>query len=70
MSTPFDNLPLNTKQSYTMGTAKGGCEIYIPVDSRELSVIHSVRDRLKAWLLTQPDPPVVAPEEPPPKRYA
>lgn len=31
----FPSLPYNTKRIYVMGTAKGGCEIYVPFDDRK-----------------------------------
>ncbi len=32
MNNPLDNVPLNTNRQFVMGVAKGGCEIYVPVE--------------------------------------
>lgn len=49
----FGNLPLNTKRSYVAARDPSGCEIYIPVDSRNLDIMQSKRFELIAFLNSQ-----------------
>jgi len=36
---PLDFVPFNTKKQYVMAVTKSGCEIYMPVDSYDESVL-------------------------------
>ncbi len=61
----LSNLPLNTRRNYVMGTAKSGCEIYIPVHSNDETTQLHMRDKLQHFLNLQPDPPTTDLPEPP-----
>ena len=52
----FERLPLNTQRSYTMQVDKSGCEVYIPVDSRDSLVISACKKALNSFLKNQPEP--------------
>jgi hypothetical protein len=56
MINPLNNVPLNTKQVYVVGTTYDGCEIYMPVDSFDENVINRKKNQLQNWLNTQPSP--------------
>ena len=60
--TPFNNVPLNTKKVYVMGKTWSGCEVYLPVDSYSDTVQLEARDKLHAFLASQPKPPKPTPE--------
>lgn len=49
----LDDLPLNTKRQYVMGTAVNGCEIYIPVDSDDENVLNLKKESLQKYLDNQ-----------------
>ena len=52
----FKDLPLNFKRSYTMEVDKSGCEVYIPIDSKEPEVISACKKALNSFLKNQPEP--------------
>ena len=54
---PFNNVPLNTKKVFVMGIDHSGCEIYLPVNSTDETVIQIKKQELQQFLLTQPLPP-------------
>lgn len=60
----FDDLPLNTQRCYVMGEARGNCQVYIPVASREADLLDRKRKQLQDYLDLQVDeqplPPSVA----------
>ena len=55
----FSKLPLNTQKSYCMVKDESGCEIYIPVDSRDNGIIEFKKKVLKKYLDIQPEPPLI-----------
>lgn len=65
MNNPFEQVPLNTKQSYCVAKTHGGCEIFLPVDSDDAQAIEDKKTDLVAFLANQPLPEV--PDAPPPK---
>ena len=54
----FNKLPLNTQKCYTMCKSSDGCEIYIPVMSRDSRVIATKKDELQSYLDSQPNNPL------------
>ena len=53
---PFNNVPLNTKKVYVMGVDHSGCEIYLPVNSTDETVIQNKKQELHQFLFNQPLP--------------
>lgn len=53
---PFNNIPLNTKKIYVMGIDHSGCEIYLPVDSTDETIIQINKQKLQQFLFNQPLP--------------
>ena len=53
---PFINIPLNTKKVFVMGIDHSGCEIYLPVDSSDETVIQTKKQELQQYLFNQPLP--------------
>ena len=53
---PFNNVPINTKKVFVMGIDHSGCEIYLPVDSSDETVIHIKKQELQQYLFNQPLP--------------
>ena len=53
MHNPLDKVPLNTKRVYTVATAKGGCLIYMPVDTPDITIVNVRKDQLQAYLDNQ-----------------
>lgn len=45
MNNPLDNVPLNTNRQFVMGVAKGGCEIYVPVEFTSI-LAQNVRQKM------------------------
>ena len=52
----FNNIPLNTKKVFVMGTDHSGCEIFIPVDSYDENIIQLKKQELQQFLFNQPLP--------------
>lgn len=60
-SNPLKSVPLNRHKVYVRGIMPNGCEVYLPVASRDDDVIHKVKADLQAYLDTFPKPgPLVA----------
>lgn len=53
MINPLENVPLNTKRVYVMGTTHRGCEIYMPVDSFQDDEILEKKKQLQTYLDSQ-----------------
>ena len=53
---PFINIPLNTEKVFVMGIDHSGCEIYLPVDSSDETVIQFKKQELQQYLFNQPLP--------------
>jgi len=62
MHDPFVDVPLNTKMIYVMGKTWSGCEVYLPVNSYSNAVQLDAKDKLHAFLASQPKPPPEAPK--------
>lgn len=66
MTTPLKNVPLNTQRLYIRGTTKDGCEVYVPVDTRDSVEADKKQADLQTFLDNQnlgaipPCPPTVA----------
>ena len=52
----FPKIPFNTNRCFTMAKDKSGCEIYIPVATRDSETIESKKEELQQFLATQPEP--------------
>ena len=50
LENPLKNVPLNTGGVYVFAKTKSGCEIIMPVDSRDDKVIHEKKDALQRYL--------------------
>jgi len=60
---PLLNVPLNTKRIYVMGKTPKGCEVYMPVDFDDDTIIAEKKEALQIQLnsvFTEPDEPEVA----------
>ena len=53
MINPLENIPLNNKHVYVMGTTKTGCEVYIPVDTYDHTKQVDKRNELQEYLNNQ-----------------
>lgn len=56
MINPLEDVPLNTKRVFVVGTTKDGCEVYMPVDSFDDHEIYTKRIQLQKYLNSQPSP--------------
>lgn len=54
----FSKLPFNTQKCYTTAKARDGCDIYIPVMSRDERVIAAKKKELKDYLDNQNHQPL------------
>lgn len=50
---PLNDVPLNNKRSYVMGTTYSGCEIYMPVDSYDDDILKNKKNELQKYLDNQ-----------------
>jgi len=53
---PYNYIPLNTKKVFVMGIDHSGCEIYLPVDSTDETVIQAKKHELQQFLFNKPLP--------------
>lgn len=53
---PFSNVPINTKKVFVMGIDHSGCEIYLPVNSTDETMIQLKKQELHQFLFNQPLP--------------
>jgi hypothetical protein len=53
---PFKDVPLNTKRVFVCGISHSGCEVYLPVDSDDETIIQLKKQELQQFLLNQPLP--------------
>jgi hypothetical protein len=51
---PFNNVPLNTKKVFVMEIDHSGCEIFLPIDSTNETVIQTKKQELQQFLFNQP----------------
>ena len=50
MNNPLLSVPLNTQQSYVMAKTNNGCEVYMPVDSRDNVIVNGKKRELAEYL--------------------
>jgi len=64
LTNPLNNVPYNTQRVFIMAKTLDGCEIYMPVDSRNDAYITQQKIKLQNWLDTQYKVPELPPEGP------
>ncbi len=67
INNPLENIPLNTKRMFIMGVTYCGCEIYLPLRSRDDKYIAVMKQRLQNHLNKQKIPPEFNQTDPPPR---